>query len=99
MCIRDSNYLIEEVYSNGFTALLFLLPLLGLMAWDLLRARTELSLFALLALLGYGGYLMGWFLNPSVTPLALALLALGLRSADRKRQVLESGAKLPAAEG
>ena len=66
LMVKPHNYLIEEVYSNGFTALLFLLPLLGLMAWDLLRARTELSLFALLALLGYGGYLMGWFLNLSL---------------------------------
>lgn len=85
LMVKPHNYLIEEVYSNGFTALLFLVPLLFLMARELLRARTELTLFALLAWLGYGGYLMGWFLNPSVTPLALAILALGLRSADRAR--------------
>ncbi|MDO4263152.1 MAG: O-antigen ligase family protein [Deinococcus sp.] len=85
LMVKPHNYLIEELYSNGFTALLFLVPLLGLLARELLRARTELTLFALLAWLGYGGYLMGWFLNPSVTPLALAILALGLRSADRAK--------------
>ncbi|GHG11030.1 hypothetical protein GCM10017783_24320 [Deinococcus piscis] len=88
LMVKPHNYLIEELYSNGFTALLFLLPLLGLMARELLRARTELALFALLAWLGYGGYLMGWFLNPSVTPLALAILALGLRSADRAKGLM-----------
>ena len=87
LMVKPHNYLIEEVYSNGFTALLFLLPVLGLIVRELLRARTELACFALLAWLGYGGYLMGWFLNPSVTPLALAILALGLRSADRAREL------------
>lgn len=85
LMVKPHNYLIEEIYSNGFTALLFLLPLAFLAARELLRAKTELAYLAFFAWLGYGGYLMGWFLNPSVTPLALALLALGLRSADRKR--------------
>ncbi|WP_261664610.1 O-antigen ligase family protein [Deinococcus sp. Marseille-Q6407] len=85
LMIKPHNYLIEEVYSNGFPVLLFLLPLLGLIAAELLKARTELALLAFFGLLGYGGFLMGWFLNPSVTPLALAVLALGLRSADRLR--------------
>lgn len=86
LMVKPHNYLIEEVYSNGFTALLFLLPLAFFAMRELLRAKTELAYLAFFAWLGYGGYLMGWFLNPSVTPLALAVLALGLRSADRRRE-------------
>ena len=85
LMVKPHNYLLEEAYSNGLPALLFVLPLLGLVFWTLWQAHTEQAAYAFWAGLGYGGYLMGWFLNPSVTPLALVLLALGLRSAARQR--------------
>jgi len=84
--VKPHNMLIEEVYSHGLPGLVLLLLLAGSAGVYIWRSGPGPARVLALGFAAYAAYLTGWFLTPSVAPMAFMLFGASVSMAASARQ-------------